>query len=91
MSTTRVETHHRHQLEYDPVLSLPNLNIFVACFTTCWTCLSLYEALDLLQERVLYFDAESMVFRSLSDQVKPQLGNHPGDFKNELSDDDFII
>ena len=50
----RVEIHYKLQQEDDPVS--PNLNIFIACFTTCWARLKLYEALDQLQERVLYFD-----------------------------------
>ena len=89
LTKERVEIHYKHQIEDDPVS--PNLNIFVACFTTCWARLRLYEALDLLQERVLYFDTDSVVFRSLPGQVKPQLGNYLGDFKDELSDGDFIV
>ena len=50
----RVEIHYKLQQEDDPVS--PNLNIFIACFTTCWARLKLYEALDQLQERVHYFD-----------------------------------
>ena len=88
LTEKRVEIHYKHQLEDDPVS--PNLNIFVACFTTCWARLRLYEALDLLQERVLYFDTDSVIFKSLPGQSKPQLGNYLGDFKNELSDGDFI-
>ena len=42
----------------------PNLNIFVACFTTCWARLKLYDALDILQKRVLYKDTDSVVFLS---------------------------
>jgi len=84
-----VEIHYKHQLEDNPIS--PNLNIFVACFTTCWARLHLYEALDLLQERVLYFDMDSVVFTSLPGQVKPQLGNYLGDFKIELSEGDHIV
>ena len=63
LSEERVEIHYKREVEDDPVA--PNLNIFVACFTTCWARLRLYEALDLLQERVVYFDTDSVVFRSL--------------------------
>ena len=41
-----VEIHYKHQLQDDPVS--PNRHIFIACFMTCWACLRLYEALDLL-------------------------------------------
>ena len=88
LTEKRVEIHYKHQLEDDPVS--PNPNIFVACFTTCWAHLHLYEALDLQQVRVLYFDTDSMVFRSLLEQVKPHLGNYCGDFKNELSNSNYI-
>ena len=34
------------------------VNIFIARFTTCWARLHLYEALELLGERFLYFDTD---------------------------------
>ena len=89
LTEKRVEIHYQHELEDDPVS--PNLNIFVACFTTCWARLRLYQALDLLQERVLYFDTDSVVFRSLPDQPNPSLGDYLGDFKDEIGQDDYII
>ena len=63
LTEQRVEIHYKHQLQDDPVS--PNLNIFIACFTTCNARLKLYEALDLLQERVLYFDTDSVIFKKL--------------------------
>ena len=62
LTKERVEIHYKHQLQDDPVS--PNLNIFIACFTTCWARLRLYEALDLLQECVLYFDTDSVIFKT---------------------------
>ena len=47
-SDDRVEVQYTLQ-EEDESIS-PNLNIFVACFTTCWARLKLYDALDILQE-----------------------------------------
>ena len=63
----------------------------MACFTTCWAHLHLYNALDLLQERVLYFDTDSVIFRSLPGQPEPPLGSYLGDFKDELKEGDFIV
>ena len=40
---------------------------------------------------MLYFDTDSVVFKSLPGQVKPQLGIYLGEFKDELSDDDNIV
>lgn len=37
-------------------------NIFIAAFTTCHARLTLYESLDLLQEQVLYYDTDSVIY-----------------------------
>ena len=55
-----VEVHYQYQDEDIPVS--PNLNIFVACFTTCWARLRLYAALEPLGQRVLYYDTDSIIF-----------------------------
>ena len=44
MNDQMVEVHYQHQKEDIPVS--PNLNIFIACFTTCWARLKLYKALE---------------------------------------------
>ncbi|XP_056006766.1 uncharacterized protein LOC130050568 [Ostrea edulis] len=36
-------------------------NVFFASFNTCWARLKLYELLDLLQIRVLYWDTDSVI------------------------------
>jgi len=51
MNDQMVEVHYQYQDQDIPVS--PNLNIFVACFTTCWARLRLYAALEQLGERVL--------------------------------------
>lgn len=88
LSEEIVEVHYKNELEDVPVS--PNLNIFVACFTTCWARLRLYEALDQLQERVVYCDTDSVIHRSLPGEINPTLGDYLGDFKNELPEDDHI-
>lgn len=61
ISDSRVEVQYQHEVEDDSVS--PNLNIFVAaCFSTCWARFRLYEALELLGERVLYFDTDSGIY-----------------------------
>lgn len=42
----------------------PNVkgNIFIAAFTTSLARLKLYEVLDVLQERVLYYDTDSVIY-----------------------------
>jgi len=83
-----MEVHYQHQDEDIPVP--PNLNIFVACFTTSWARLRLYEALELLGERVLYFDTDSIIYLEEPDQPSPVLGDYLREFTSELEDDDYI-
>ena len=84
-----VKVHYQHQKEDIPVS--PNLNIFIACFTTCRARLKLYEALEQLGERVLYYDTDSVIFLEDEGQTSPALGNYLGDFTSELHDDDYIV
>ena len=88
ITAERVEVHHKLRDHMEDVS--PNLNIFVACFTTCWARLRLYEALDLLQDRVLYFDTDSIIFWADPHKPSPSLGNYLGDFKNELDPGEYI-
>ena len=37
-------------------------NVFLASFTTCWARLKLYDLLDMLQRRVLYWDTDSVIY-----------------------------
>ena len=89
LTEQRVEVHYKHQLQDDP--GSPNLNIFIACFTTCHARLKLYEQLSKLKERVLYFDTDSVIFKSSPGDEPLQLGKYLGDFKNELNEGDTII
>ena len=84
-----VEVHYKKKDHFEDIY--PNLNIFIACFTTCWATLRLYEALELLQQRVLYFDTDSIVFINTPGQPTPQLGPFLGQFKDELSEGDHIV
>ena len=89
LTEERVEIHYKHQVEDDPVS--PNLNVFVACFTTCWARLRLYEAFDLSKERVVYGDTDSIVYIHRPGLPDPLLGDYLGDFKDELSNGDYIV
>ena len=66
-------------------------NIFVAAFTTCWARLKLYSYLDLLGERVLYYDTDSVIFKQAPDQPTIPVGDFLGDMTNELPDGDHIV
>lgn len=60
-------------------------------FFTCWARLRLYEALELLKERVLYFDTDSVIFVHREGDVSPSLDKYFGDFKDELGGGDYIV
>ena len=65
----------------------PNINVFIAAFTTAYARLKLYEALELLGERVLYFDTDSVIYTWKPGQSHVPLGNYLGDFTNEIKTD----
>ena len=66
-------------------------NIFVAAFTTCHARLKLYQYLDLLQEQVLYFDTDLVVYRCKPAQPTVPLGDYLGDMTDELEGGDHIV
>ena len=66
------------------------VNVVIAAFTTAYARLKLYDLLDLLQERVLYYDTDSVIYVHKADEADPPLGNYLGDLTNELNEDDYI-
>ena len=67
-----------------------HVNIFVAAFTTCHARLKLYSYLEQLQQRVLYFDTDSVIYTIRPGQPCIPLGDYLGEMTNELDGDDFI-
>ena len=61
-----------------------NTNVHIACFTTSHARLMLYDKLDYLNEKVLYFDMDSMIY--VDDGTKHvKTGDMLGDMTDELS------
>ena len=61
-----------------------NTNIYITCFTTSHARLMLYNRLDYLQAKVLYFDTNSIMY--IDDGTKSvKTGDMLGDMTNELS------
>ena len=91
MNDEMVEVVYKHVQDADPIQV--NINIFVACFTTCWARLKLYrEGLSQLNpEQVLYFDMDSIILSHRPDQPIPPLGEHLGEFTSELKARDHIV
>ena len=69
----------------------PNTNVIVAAFTTAHARLQLYDELDMLGDRVLYYDTDSIVYLTQPDQPEPRLGNYIGDLTDELSGDHITV
>ena len=60
-----------------------NTNIYIACFTTSHARLMLYDKLDYLKEKVIYFDTDSIIY---IDKGKKTIktGDMLGDMTDEL-------
>ena len=61
------------------------VNVVIAAFTTAYARLKLYDLLDLLQERVLYYDTDSVIYAHEPGKPDPPLGNYLGDLTDELN------
>ena len=59
-------------------------NIFIATFTTCWARLKLYDLIDKIGDRVLYYDTDSVIYVSRPDAWEPQIGDMLGELTDEL-------
>ena len=62
-------------------------NIFIAAFTTSYARIKLYESLDTLQQQVLYFDTDSVIYKWRPDQPSIPTGDFLGDMTDELDGD----
>ncbi|CAB4004759.1 Hypothetical predicted protein [Paramuricea clavata] len=74
--------------EYNENFVEPNAktNVVIAAFTTAYARLKLYGVLDQLQERVLYYDTDSVIFVSKPDEPEPPLGPYLGQLTNVLKE-----
>ncbi|PFX25087.1 hypothetical protein AWC38_SpisGene10309 [Stylophora pistillata] len=66
-------------------------NAFIAAFTTCQSRLKLYESLEILKDRVLYYDTDSVVYKWRPGESEIALGDYLGDVTNELDEGDYIV
>ena len=83
-----IEVQYRNTEEF--VEQNNKVNVVIAAFTTAYGRLKLYDLLDLLQERVLYYDTDSVIYVHKPGKPDPPLGNYLGDLTNELDDGDYI-
>ncbi len=91
VSDARIVSDNMLEVQYRSVgdFAEPNSksNVVVAAFTTAYARLKLYNLLDMLQERVLYYDTDSVIYVSKPDEPEPPLGNYLGDLTDELGGD----
>ena len=69
----------------------PTANVALAAFTTAYGRLELYKYLDQLGERVLYFDTDSVIFKSSPEDIDPPLSNYLGGLTSELPPNEHIV
>jgi hypothetical protein len=65
-------------------------NVVLACFKTTYARLHLYETLQPLGERVLYFDTDSIIHQHDENQFNPTIANSLGGWKGYLSGDQIV-
>ena len=62
-----------------------NTNVIIACYTTAQARLHLYTLLEQLEDRVLYFDTDSVIYVHRDGYYNPPLGDYLGELKDELN------
>ena len=62
-------------------------NVVIAAFTTAYSRLKLYDVLDQLQERALYYDTDSVIFVSKPGDSLPLTGPYLGELTDALKGD----
>ena len=65
-------------------------NIFLATMTTCWARLRLYNILELVGDRALYYDTDSVIYVDKPGHPAPPIGPHLGQLKSELRVSEYI-
>ena len=89
-----VQFNDTYHLQWHYIVALFKLsatNFFIAAFTTCQARLKLYESLEILKDRVLYYDTDSAVYKWKPGESEIALGDYLGDMTNELEEGDYIV
>ena len=80
----------QYKMEKDFVNPSPFTNVVIAAFTTAHARLKLYSYLEKLQEQVLYFDTDSVIFKYSDGMYCPPVGDYLGDLTSELGHGEYI-
>lgn len=65
---------------------LSTVNVCIAAYTTTQARLNLYEYLEKLGERVLYYDTDSVIYVTKEGEFEPETGSMIGEMTDELED-----
>ena len=83
VSEGMVMVNYKQRVEF--ISENPEASVVHAAFTTAHARLYLYEALEKLGERVLYYDTDSVIFvQSTPEQWHPPMSDFLGDYTDEL-------
>ena len=88
INETCLSVEYKSQSTFEP--DNMKTNEVIACFTTCWARLKLYDLVDFLGERVLYMDTDSVIFRAKEGDPIPPLGDYLGELTDELPPGHYI-
>jgi hypothetical protein len=79
------------QVTWKPVehseVSLATSSLLHAAFTTCHGRMPLYKYLDVVKERALYHDTDSVAYISRPGEPELPLGTHLGDLTDQIEED----
>jgi hypothetical protein len=67
------------------------ISIPIASFVTCHARLKLLSEIQKLNDRVLYFDTDSIIYISKPEYYEPKLGDNLGEFTSELESGESIV
>ena len=85
VSDEMIEIHYENNENF--IAPNPKTNVVIAAFTTAYARLKLDGVLDMLQERVLYYDTHSVIFVSKPNDPEPPIGPYLGELTDELGGD----
>ncbi|KAK3932712.1 putative DNA polymerase [Frankliniella fusca] len=71
----------------DSEVSLPTSSLLHAAYTTCHGRMQLYKYLDVVKERALYHDTDSVAYISRPGESELPLGTHLGDLTDQIEED----
>ena len=80
-----IEIHYENNENF--IAPNAKMNVVIAAFTTAYARLKLYGVLNMLQERVLYYDTDSIIFVSKTNDPEPPIGPYLGKLTDELGGD----